>query len=107
LIRLVAARQGATAAQAQAALEQLGTRPGLYFGIDAGVPGLHPLQATLLTRPALRLALFSNGVQARALTPLGAALLANTALSRLVRGQAEGTLAQLRGLMAAFGNCAA
>lgn len=105
-IRLAATRRAADAAEAEAALSRLGTRPGIYFGIEGGVAGLHPLQATLLHRPALALRLFGDGVEVQALDGLGRALLRQPALAAWAAGPLRGTgcgpLPLVRGFMACF-----
>jgi len=105
-LQLAIARGAATAQQADEALARLGQAPGAYFGVDAGIPGLHPLQATLLEQPALALRLFGDGVQAEALSAFGAALLAQPALAAwqagLRRGPGEDTLKSVRGFLACF-----
>lgn len=106
MIRLDVRRAPCPPAVAAAALAALDGHEGLYFGVDAGIAGLHPLQATLATRPALRLALFADGAEVRALSPLGQALLVDGALagwrSRARRGGGEGALAIARALLACF-----
>lgn len=64
--------------EALASLEDL---PGAYLGVDAGVAGLHPLQALLTTRTALALEVFADGVQVQAQTRLGLALLQSPELA--------------------------
>lgn len=75
MIRLRATRCRASADEAQAALAGLGAAPGLYLGVDGGLAGLHPLQATLVDRPAIALHLSGHRIEARPLTGFGAALL--------------------------------
>ncbi|WP_298924248.1 chorismate-binding protein [uncultured Ramlibacter sp.] len=105
-IDLAVARSDASAQQAQEALARLGQAPGAYFGVDAGIAGLHPLQATLIEQPALALRLFGDGLQAQVLSPFGATLLAQPALaawrSGLQRGPGTDTLQALRGFLACF-----
>lgn len=57
------------------ALALLEDQPGAYLGVEAGVPGLHPLQATLTTQTALALEVFADRVQVQAHTPMGQAVL--------------------------------
>lgn len=106
MIALRIARSVATPAQVEEALAQLEQQAGIYFGVDAGIPGLHPLQASLLTEPALALHLSGDGLRAEALTDFGRQLLALPALAAwhagLVRGPAFDPLAALRGFMACF-----
>jgi hypothetical protein len=49
---------------------------GIYFGVDAGIEGLHPLQATLLSQPALAFHLYGDGIVVKCLTQWGSALVA-------------------------------
>lgn len=75
MIALAVRRQAATPADAEAALAALDTQAGIYFGVDAGIAGLHPLQATLLSEPALALDLHGDGAGLRVLNGFGEALL--------------------------------
>jgi anthranilate/para-aminobenzoate synthase component I len=106
MIALRITRSVATPSQVSEALAQLEQQPGIYFGVDAGIAGLHPLQATLLTEPALALRLSGDGLQAQALTDFGHQLLALPALAQwraaLARGPAFDPLVALRGFMACF-----
>ena len=106
MIALRITRSAATPSEVGQALAQLERQPGIYFGVDAGIPGLHPLQATLLAQPALALRLFGDGLQADALTDFGHQLLTRPALAHwragLTRGSAGDALTALRGFMACF-----
>ncbi len=106
MIRLAVRRAPCPPADALQALAALDDREGIYFGVDAGIAGLHPLQATLATRAALRLRLFADGAEVEALSPLGQALLAHDALAgwrqHARRGCGAGALAIARGLLAGF-----
>ncbi len=105
-VRLAATRRAAAAAEADAALARLGEHPGLYFGIEGGIPGLHPLQATLVHRPALALRLFGDGVEVQALDACGRALLRQPAVAAWAAGPIRGPdcapLALVRSFMACF-----
>ena len=89
--------------EALASLEDL---PGAYLGVDAGVAGLHPLQALLTTRTALALEVFSDGVQVQAHTRLGLALLQSPELAawqaRAPRGASLTALQALREFLRCF-----
>lgn len=106
MIVLGAARRCATAAQLEQALAALEQAAGAYFGVDAGIPGLHPQQATLIHRPALVLRLYGDGLEVEALTPRGLALLELPELAQwkagLRRGPGHGAVAALRGFLACF-----
>ncbi len=99
-------RNAATLLEVEAALAQLDDHAGIYFGVDAGIPGLHPLQATLLVEPALALRLYGDGLAVEALTGFGQALLAQPALSRwrdqAVRGPRVSGITALRAFLACF-----
>ena len=41
-------QHAATSDEVETALLKLESNPGIYFGVDAGVEGMHPLQATLV-----------------------------------------------------------
>ncbi|WP_205960344.1 chorismate-binding protein [Ramlibacter henchirensis] len=92
--------------EAEQALAALDDGEGLYFGVDAGIAGLHPLQATLVTRPALRISVFEDGVGVRALTAFGRALFDSDVLrdwrSNLRRGGGASAIEQLRGFLHSF-----
>jgi anthranilate synthase len=106
MIALRVERSAATASQAGQALALLEQQPGIYFGVDAGIHGLHPLQATLLTTPALALHLYGDGLAVEAHTGFGRRLLAQPALASwqagLRRGPGACTLGALRGFLACF-----
>ena len=105
MIQLEAQRRSATAQEAEAALAALDTAPGLYFGVDGGIPGLHPLQATLVVQPALALRLFGDGVEVQARSAFGRALLAQPALAAWAAGCTRGRCADVLGLLRAFLAC--
>lgn len=67
MIRLHALRQAAdpgTVEQAWQALDEahMPFTPGAHLGVEAGVPHLHPLQATLLAQADWSLQLYPNGI---------------------------------------------
>ncbi len=104
-ITLTHQRRPARTAEVDAALARLDTSPGMYLGVDAGIAGLHPLQATLVDQPALVLTVYADGVQAAAHTALGTALLAHPALAGWAASAQPGRgapLASLRALLQAF-----
>ena len=106
MIRVAARRRSASLAQAEAALAALGDTQGIYFGVDGGIAGLHPLQATLVDRPALALRLFGDGVAIEAISGFGRALLRQPALAawaaNALRGAGVSTLARVRSFMSSF-----
>ena len=106
LVRLAVTRVPATQAQAEVALQALGSGPGAYFGVDAGVSGLHPLQATLLGEPALAFHLHWDGVEVEVLSSIGASLLRQPMLLAWHEGAERGASARpldvLRGFLACF-----
>ena len=106
MIGLRIARSVATPEQAGQVLSRLEHQTGIYFGVDAGISGLHPLQATLLTEPALALHLFGDGLELEVLTGFGRQLLDLPALASwrtgLQRGDGVDTLASVRAFLACF-----
>jgi isochorismate synthase EntC len=104
-ITLTHRRRPASAAEVDAALARLDTSPGMYFGVDAGIAGLHPLQAVLVDQAALVLTVHADGVQAVACTAMGTALLAHPALAGWATSAQPGNgkpLQSLRALLRAF-----
>jgi anthranilate/para-aminobenzoate synthase component I len=108
LLRFAVAGRPARPAEVDAALARLDAEPGLYFGCDAGVAGLHPLQATLVAAPAIRFEVFEDGVEATALDAFGAALLAEPSLDAfrdsLGRRGEVSPIDSLRRFLASFGH---
>ena len=106
MIVLRVVRSAATAEQAAQALTLLEQQAGMYFGVDAGIHGLHPLQATLMVNPALRFQLYGDGVDVEAHTAFGHQLLALPELlawrDQLKRGPGSCALTALRSFMACF-----
>lgn len=104
-IALTPRRRPATAGEVNEALARLDTSPGMYLGVDAGIAGLHPLQAVLVDQPALVLTVQADGVQAAACTALGTSLLAHPALAGWAASAQPGNgqpLQSLRALLQAF-----
>jgi len=105
MLRFAVERRAATADEVDAALARLDDGSGLYFGCDAGVAGLHPLQATLLSEPAVVFQLFEDGVDVEALDAYGAALLADPAFAEFhaACGRGNGSpVGALRAFLAGF-----
>ena len=106
MLRFAVERRAATPGEVETALARLDGAAGIYFGCDAGVAGLHPLQATLLVDPALAFEVFADGVEVAALDAFGAALLAHPSLSAfrgsLVRRGGDAAVDGLRLFLAAF-----
>ena len=106
MIRLSLVRRAATAAEAALALGRLDQSPGMYFGVDAGIQGLHPLQATLVDKPALSLAVLGNGLRVQACSGLGRSLLDLPALKDWAAASAPNAgrhaIVSLRWLMGLF-----
>lgn len=106
MLSLQTSRRSASSDEAERALAQLDGQTGAYFGCDAGIAGLHPLQATLLDRPALSLRLYGDGLAIQVHSTLGQALLAQPALSAWAeaaqRGRGRHPIHSLRAFMATF-----
>ena len=106
MIGLRVQRSAATLAEVDAALARLDGQAGIYFGVDAGIAGLHPPQATLLVEPALALRLYGDGLEVEVLTGFGQALLAQPALDRwraqAIRGPQVSGITALRAFLACF-----
>jgi anthranilate/para-aminobenzoate synthase component I len=106
VIRVTASHRSASGAQAEAALAALGDSQGIYFGVDGGIAGLHPQQATLVDRSALALRLFGDGVAVEAGSGFGRVLLKQPALAAWAAGPLRGagvsTLALVRRFMSSF-----
>ena len=86
-----------------ASLEQ---HAGIYFGVDAGIEGLHPLQATLLSQPALAFNLYGDGIVVKCLTQWGSALVATKEIThwqtKSARGSGQTVQESLRLFLACF-----
>ncbi|MCW5649558.1 MAG: chorismate-binding protein [Ramlibacter sp.] len=103
LLRLQARARPADAGEVEAALARLDQGPGMYFGVDAGIAGLHPLQATLVEAPALLLRVRAAALQVEPASALGQDLLAQPALADWARATASHPpVAALRALLQAF-----
>ena len=94
------ARRAADDAEVAAAIASIEHAPGIYFGCDAGIAGLHPLQAVLLSHAALSFQLFCDGLVVVPHDAFGEALLRHPALARFVtssgRGEGRSPLPALR-----------
>ena len=110
MIRLHLERAEADEQAVSEALARLEAQPGVYFGVEAGVAGLHPLQATLSRQTALALEVFADGLEVMPHTGLGRALLQTPQLSawqaRAHRGAGRPALQSLRGFLRCFAPCA-
>jgi anthranilate/para-aminobenzoate synthase component I len=99
-------RRPADEAEAEAALERLDDAPLFHLGVDAGVPGLHPLQATIAGAPALVFRVHADGTEVAALDGFGEALLRNDGLGAVRaacgRGARFDPLRPLRAFLEAF-----
>ena len=86
-----------------ASLEQ---HAGIYFGVDAGIEGLHPLQATLLSQPALAFNLYGDGIVVKCLTQWGSDLVATKEITlwqtKSARGAGQTIQESLRLFLACF-----
>ena len=106
MIALAIERGDCSDTRADAALAGLDSKEGVYFGVDAGVAGLHPLQATLIEQPAIRMRLWGDGLDVQALSPFGEALLDHPGLSawraRTGRGAGHAALSVTRQFLACF-----
>ena len=102
-MNLQATRDLAASADVDAALTRLDTAPGMYFGVDAGIAGLHPLQAVLVDGPALAIHVAADRLSLQALSTLGTRLLGYQRLAGQVQ-DAGHPLAGLRALQAGLGH---
>ena len=86
--------------------ESLEQHAGIYFGVDAGIEGLHPLQATLLSQPALAFNLYGDGIVVKCLTQWGSALVATKEIThwqtKSARGSGQTVQESLRLFLACF-----
>jgi anthranilate/para-aminobenzoate synthase component I len=90
MMQVSALRTPATPGAVAEAMALLDVGEGAYFGCDAGIAGMHPLQACLMAQPLLALQVFVDGVEAQALTGEGAALLAHAALAPFMETAGRG-----------------
>ena len=86
--------------------ESLEQHAGIYFGVDAGIEGLHPLQATLLSQPALAFHSYGDGIVVKCLTQWGSALVATKEITlwqtKSARGAGQTVQESLRLFLACF-----
>ncbi len=115
MIELHSTRVPASADALQAAWQALGSDPvagppGAHLGIEAGVPGLHPLQSTLLPRADWSLRLYGDGITVECYSEWGHALFQRPALqqwqARCARGQGWPVASALRAFNALFASAA-
>ncbi|MDQ2735900.1 MAG: hypothetical protein M3Y55_13155, partial [Pseudomonadota bacterium] len=106
MLRCSVARRDADAAEVERAFARLDEGPGIYFGSDAGIAGLHPLGATLLDAPALAFPVFADGLEVEPLDRMGEALLAHPSLAaflaRCGQGPGRAPLPVLRAFLASL-----
>lgn len=104
MIRVVARRRPASDAEVEAAIAAIELRPGIYFGTDRGVAGLHALGAVLIDAPSLRFRVRAAGVSVAALDAFGTALLGSDALQacRARLGDRGAPIEMLRAFLGAF-----
>jgi arsenate reductase (glutaredoxin) len=106
VLRLRVERRPAGEAEVEAALERLDAEPLFFLGVEAGVAGLHSLQATIADAPAFVFRVHADGTELEALDPFGEALLRHPALDEVAaacgRGRAREPLRPLRAFLAAF-----
>ena len=110
MLRCAVQRRAASAAEVEAAFSSLGNAPGIYFGCDAGIAGMHPMQATLLTRPIIEFAVHADALHVRALDDIGAGLLRHQAMRPFMAAcepaSGRSPIDALRAFLAAFDGCA-
>jgi anthranilate/para-aminobenzoate synthase component I len=90
MMQFSARRTPAASGAVAQAMALLDAGEGAYFGCDAGIAGMHPLQACLVAQPLLALHVFADGLEAQALTPDGSALLAHALLAPFVTASGRG-----------------
>jgi hypothetical protein len=73
-MRCTAARRAADSGEVEAALASIEAGRGMYLGVDAGLPGLHPLQATLVAAPSLAIRVFADRLEVQACDAAGEGL---------------------------------
>ena len=83
--------RSATAEEVEVALAALEVKPGIYFGVDAGIDGLHPFQATLVAQAALQFDIYVNGIDVQAHSKLGHRLLSTSEVGIWVRDSTRGS----------------
>ena len=91
--------------EVDAALDSLEQHAGIYLGVDAGIAGLHPLQASLLVEPALAFHLHGDGIEVQALTQWGNALLNIPQLALWQTASARGAGQSVQASLRAFLSC--
>ena len=84
-------QRAATSDEVETALFKLESNPGIYFGVDAGIEGMHPLQATLVAQASLQFDVYEDGIELQALSKLGHQLLESTEVTNWIAASARGS----------------
>ena len=84
-------QRAATSDEVETALLKLESNPGIYFGVDAGIEGMHPLQATLVVQASLQFDVYEDGIELHALSNLGHQLLHSSEVTNWIGASARGS----------------
>ena len=84
-------QRAATSDEVETALLKLESNPGIYFGVDAGIEGMHPLQATLVAQASLQFDVYEDGIELHALSNLGHQLLHSADVTNWIGASARGS----------------
>jgi anthranilate/para-aminobenzoate synthase component I len=84
-------QRAATSDEVETALFKLESNPGIYFGVDAGIEGMHPLQATLVAQASLQFDVYEDGIELQALSKLGHQLLHSAEVTNWIAASARGS----------------
>ena len=84
-------QRAATSDEVETALFKLESNPGIYFGVDAGIEGMHPLQATLVAQASLQFDVYEDGIELQALSKLGHQLLHSAEVTNWIGASARGS----------------
>jgi len=95
-------QRAATSDEVETALLKLESNPGIYFGVDAGIEGMHPLQATLVAQASLQFDVYEDGIELQALSNLGHRLLHSTEVTNWIDASARGSTRSIQDSLQQF-----
>ena len=92
----------ASALEVETALLRLESNAGIYFGVDAGIEGMHPLQATLVAKASLQFDIYEDGIELKALSNLGHQLLHSVEVTNWIDASSRGCARRIQDSLQQF-----